>query len=666
MTQAFVVDKAAIRPTRQPDDIETSDVTIQKLRLAGALKKGGIDVDVTQVITDGQVEDSTTGAPQLTVDILDRNYGALQSGVFGQTVDVTLDGIPYRLVEVNLTDVETLELTFEHKLVNLLRQRRSAVKASRATVTRAQFVGLLLAEISGEFPVRYVSPEVNDRQPVAGGKPTGRTVTAKTLGSTVAKSVRGEGFGVTNLNIRYWDGSTVTLGPSQLHNAAIVLQLCKQLGANAKATLAVMAACVVEPNKPFENTSGGGGGSSGILQWVNKPWSNDVVQSVTNALRDPGATGRGGMISLAQRNPGWTPGQVAQAEQGSAFPTRYDQAVPGAQTVINAFGGGAGGFIATGVTIGSSAPADYEFSRGQPGQAEDSWTCIQRLAQEVNWRAFVTGRNSVYFVTDDDLMKAPPTYHLTPHAPGMERLTFQAETGGRTVKVHRHRQPKPSEAQLTVRIDRWNAPPGAVVTLDGFGPGDGRWLTVDTQRPLFDREATVGLRSPQAPLPEPAPSASVPAAGVIIANQSQLAASGNAVDRVYAAATAIDRRNLPYVFGGGHTGSWASAASAGGLDCSSAVSLALYGGGLMPGFPGPIVSGEFASSWGQPGRGAQMTVWANAGHVFIEFYNRPAKRFDTVSGGSGGDGPHLRYTAPGSPGDTWESTGFVARHFPGF
>jgi hypothetical protein len=61
-----------------------------------------------------------------------------------------------------------------------------------------------------------------------------------------------------------------------------------------------------------------------------------------------------------------------------------------------------------------------------------------------------------------------------------------------------------------------------------------------------------------------------------------------------------------------------------------------------------------------------MTVWYNAGHVFIEFYGRPAKRFDTVPGGSGGDGPHLRYTAPGSAGDTWESHGFFPRHVSGY
>jgi hypothetical protein len=138
---------------------------------------------------------------------------------------------------------------------------------------------------------------------------------------------------------------------------------------------------------------------------------------------------------------------------------------------------------------------------------------------------------------------------------------------------------------------------------------------------------------------------------------------------VYAAAQAMDRQNLPYG-PAGHTGNWATAVRAPNQDCSSAVSIVLYQAGLMPGYAGPIVSSEFAN-WGQPGRGSQMTVWyipgalGGNGHVFIEFYGRPAQRFDTVSGGSGGSGPHLRFTAVGSAHDLYESVGFAARHAPG-
>jgi cell wall-associated NlpC family hydrolase len=97
----------------------------------------------------------------------------------------------------------------------------------------------------------------------------------------------------------------------------------------------------------------------------------------------------------------------------------------------------------------------------------------------------------------------------------------------------------------------------------------------------------------------------------------------------------------PYLWGGGH-GSWASV----GYDCSGSVSFALAGAGLLD---SPLTSGLLAK-WGAPGPGRWVTIYANAGHVFMFV---AGLRFDT--GGLGGDGtrwqPTLRSTA-----------GFVARH----
>lgn len=668
----------AARPNIPDDTDETADITISKLVLVGELAKASVNVAVADVLTTGTATDTITGAPQVVINLLDRDYKLSQSGVFGDPVDIRIDTIPYRLVEVSLVDIEQLQLTFEHKIVALLRQHTKALKASRDTMTRAQFIELMLREIAPEFPgLRFVCPEVNTAQPVGAAKKTGRTLKSKTLGSTVSKSVRGSGFGVTHLDIRDWDGSTVTLGPSQLKNASIVLDVCAQLGANAKATLAVVEACIVEPDKPFGNppVGPGSGGSAGILQWGGggttlPAWANDVAQAVTHSLQDPGATGKGGMMSLARNNPGWSAGTVAQREQGSAFGSRYDMAQAGAMTVINAFKN-AGGFAATGVTGvagGAVTTATYEFTRGQSGQAEDSWTCGQRLASEVNWRLFIVGPNAVYFCTDDDLIASEPKYFLAPGTPGVVKPGYDVEVGGRTVVIKGRRQPKPSTAQFEVRVDRWKAPIGTVVELGEWGPADGTWIVTEVDTNLFDADATVIVDAPQKPLPEPAATTTTTGGVTGATVIGPLASSSkNPIDRVYAASAAMSARNLPYSkTAGGHGGDgWAAEIRAPGQDCSSAVSIVLYQAGLMPGYANTIVSGDF-SGWMQPGRGTQMTVWYNAGHVFIEFYGRPAKRFDTVSGGSGGSGPHLRFTAPGDAPDTWENSGFAARHVPGF
>jgi hypothetical protein len=112
---------------------------------------------------------------------------------------------------------------------------------------------------------------------------------------------------------------------------------------------------------------------------------------------------------------------------------------------------------------------------------------------------------------------------------------------------------------------------------------------------------------------------------------------------------AIDAANTiigrPYIWGGGH-GSFYST----GYDCSGSVSFALFGGGLIP---RPLTSGEL-ESWGAPGPGKWITVYANAGHTFAEI---AGLRWDTV-GDEQGTGPrwHLATTS---------TAGFVVRHPPG-
>ncbi len=115
------------------------------------------------------------------------------------------------------------------------------------------------------------------------------------------------------------------------------------------------------------------------------------------------------------------------------------------------------------------------------------------------------------------------------------------------------------------------------------------------------------------------------------------------IARVIAGANAI--ADFPYVFGGGH-GSFVDTA----YDCSGSVSYALAAGGMLD---QPLTSGDL-ESWGVPGPGRYLTVFANAGHTFMYV---DGLRYDT-SGRSGVFGTRWQ-TAPRSLG------GFVVRHWPG-
>jgi len=119
--------------------------------------------------------------------------------------------------------------------------------------------------------------------------------------------------------------------------------------------------------------------------------------------------------------------------------------------------------------------------------------------------------------------------------------------------------------------------------------------------------------------------------------------SDDVVARVVAAANQI--ASTPYVWGGGH-GGWAS----GGYDCSGSISYALAAGGLLS---SPLTSGGFMS-WGEPGPGRRITVYANAGHAFMIVDGR---RYDTSALSQGG----TRWSSAGR-----STAGFVARHPPGY
>ncbi|GAC1577641.1 MAG: hypothetical protein NVS3B18_11330 [Candidatus Dormibacteria bacterium] len=88
---------------------------------------------------------------------------------------------------------------------------------------------------------------------------------------------------------------------------------------------------------------------------------------------------------------------------------------------------------------------------------------------------------------------------------------------------------------------------------------------------------------------------------------------------------------------------------ANGYDCKGSLSYALAAAGLLS---APLTSGSF-ESWGAPGPGQWITVYANAGHAWMTV---AGWRFDTVALATSG----TRWSRGGG-----EFSGFVVRHPPG-
>ena len=130
--------------------------------------------------------------------------------------------------------------------------------------------------------------------------------------------------------------------------------------------------------------------------------------------------------------------------------------------------------------------------------------------------------------------------------------------------------------------------------------------------------------------------------GRVLKRRSGGAGGGGAGSRLRRLIRAANRiAGADYRYGGGHRTFDDS-----GYDCSGSISYALHGAGLLA---SPLDSTGFMS-YGEPGRGRHVTIYANSGHAFMVVDGR---RYDT--------------SAIGETGSRWTSThrsgrGFVARH----
>lgn len=147
---------------------------------------------------------------------------------------------------------------------------------------------------------------------------------------------------------------------------------------------------------------------------------------------------------------------------------------------------------------------------------------------------------------------------------------------------------------------------------------------------------------------------------VPVADCAAAGVGDGSVASVIAAADLLESMHVPYNYGGGHiTPARPTAGQEGsypGLDCSSVVSFVLQHAGIAV----ETMTSTGFMSWGESGPGAQVTLYANTGHVFMKI----AGRYFGTSG--------FGHPAAGT-GPAWFAVNpepaylalFVARHPPG-
>jgi|tagenome__1003787_1003787.scaffolds.fasta_scaffold20987826_6 hypothetical protein len=598
----------------------------------------GGDIAIVDAIVGGELERTIEGASTLTIDVHDPHRLLIRSSSLSRAIDLQYAGVWFRLVKIAKSG-DTVTLTFEDRDVAYLRTHRKARKVSRNTMTRAQFVRSLVREVK-ENRIEFFSPEVNERQPIGksseDAKPRKRTTkdrdTAKQKGlaSGARLTVKGE-----------------NAGDDQRRNGERCLDVADTLKAGAKATKALIVAVIQESQ--IQNLSYGHSSSVGILQLLDIHGSVSLRRDVEYVVRlflTKGFTGKGGAMELARAHPSWDAADVAATVQGNAQGARdYRPWLQEADRWLGAYGG-ASGTDSGGTTDTTVTRKKYEFARGVPGKSEDSWTAIQRLATEVQWRAFMDA-GTLYFISEDRLLAARARYVISEDDDGINGIDFDIDQG----KVS-------GEVRVSVRTEVFDIPVGSVVAIEDMGICNGRWLVATVRQPLFEAEAEVTLKALTPKLPEPAPESITKTTehGAEAAAEGEVSRN-SVVAKCYRFADSVDKKNYAYSWGGGHLN------FQGPYDCSGFVSAILHAGRLLEQRPFSTVD---LINWGELGEGKFMTVWvkengnAHQSHTFVTFELQGAgKGKQEFAEAGGGDSSHTGWHSPRN------KSGFVPRHWPG-
>ena len=446
---------------------------IDRLRLASKSLRANV---AGAIIGDVSISRKMDGASELGFTLSDPDGEIRRSRFLTEATRFSIDELGFVLVQVSKSG-QDLSLTAEDAVVYRLRQKKGPKKAYRDQVTRAQFAKSLVREIGKD--VRFVSPELNKIQPIAGSK--SRTTTSRQVDADRESGIPSNATGLTVKGAaanatqkRVADEIIRAALPYNPPHRALVALLCAATHESVMGTLGMTPATITD------------GTSVGILQALTSNISVENAQSIPYNVRrflvEPWTgTSLGGAIKQAKA--GRSIGDICTSIQGNSTGDVFSQWKDEAQKWIEAYQGGGG---STSITVTER----YAF---QVGKNENYWDALKRLAEEVNWRCFVVGK-SVYFIAEPTLFQSRRRMILDEDSRGVESIDWDIDSGKRA-----------DSATVAARVANWQAPPGSVVVLDkSQGPARGRWLVETIDGSLNLPDVSIELKRPSKPKPEPA------------------------------------------------------------------------------------------------------------------------------------------------------------------
>lgn len=439
---------------------------VDEIKVGGALIR---QTDLGDALVEmPTIERSIESASIVTIKLHDPAQRLLASKLLQERTDLSLDGLHFRLMAAQ-KDGDLLTLQFIDRLVAYMKKYDKAMKGYRDQMTRAEFIYKQVREVREERIPVYIL-ELHKEQPIENSEQA-------TKAKLVSLESRGKGLDSgAKLTVK-----GVPANPEQIRNGDTVLRV----GASLNAPRLAMVACImagIQENNMMNN----GDGFFQMLPSTQELYgipASDLAAAAKQAYTE--GFYQAGLIESIEK--GLSPGAAAQAMEGSAHPTLYDQWRGEAEEWVDAFAGGG----ISGGTISSTIEKRYAFERRE---GEDAWVNTGKLATEVAWRRFASA-GVFYLGAEEDFRRSEIRMRIGSDTEGIENVNF----GWNAYK-------KANEVTISAKVKDWWGPPGSVIYLDEeFGPGQGRYLIKRITTGVDSELADITASKAEHSLPEPAP-----------------------------------------------------------------------------------------------------------------------------------------------------------------
>lgn len=473
------------------------DLDLENLKLA---HRNRASLNIAESVISGDVVRTIEGASTVTITVNDRTRAIRNSGMLGAEVDIKIDGLWFRLVKVGKSG-NNLTLVFEDREIAILRKYNKKKAASWGKTTRAEFARSLVREVK-ELNIPFICPELEEKEKKAPKNRKSQADKQKQrdfgYGARVSPGVGDRANDAnTRLTIK---GQPAT--KNQLLNCEEALDAGRARLLPRKLLVCAIMTMITEAsalNPPFGDRD-----SVGAFQ-QRESWG-----SFSERMNISIAAGKfyDKAVDINRGDPNIGYGELCQAVQVSAFPERYATHRTEAERLVTAYGVSGDSTLdynsgvaqANLMTEWGEQAIEYQFSRGFPKtlpggkkgwSKEDTWECLQRLADEVNIRCFAVS-GSIYFIGEPRLFSSAPRARISEDSDGVDWIDYDYDVAKPNAKC-----------RIMCRLNRWDAPPGTVIEIFNNGPVDGRWIVSEIRRSFFSDTATVTVKKPRARLPEP-------------------------------------------------------------------------------------------------------------------------------------------------------------------